>query len=624
MKRLLPAFLLIFLSTTAFAVSEPVGKVTVDPNTPEASASVDLEAGTGFWTADKRLSQKITLSARHITVANLLSTLSGMSGVTLNAGYNSKDWQVRDRKMNIFVKDLPLADMLRSVGRVMKFKWSRTQAGDTFTYRLYMDRKAIIEAEGESYRAEERFNAERKRKREKFVNDIGELANASDEELAKLRDEDPMMYAMSAIGLAGPLHDLFENKPEACNAFLEGTNFALSSDSDSISESLRESLIGIGTAINKTDIDGSSRPSAEDIAANNYSVRIAIDAPDNNSGSNFDELFSRFTLAGISCMVEKRNPDGSVSAVDGEFELPICDPSSSIGKGLAKLVIDRMEAGPNAEKPTGFSVSLDPDELRKSDFGEPIAEHKDYPELSITVNFPKNADALKTLEDKFALLAETTGLNVISDCFNKPSFSSFSGEVPVQKLLESMALVDSYNWWLQGNIIEMRDRYWFRKRSLQIPESYLQKWRENMKANGILDIDDLADMAALMRGKEQYEANIAGDDILDNGSMQLTYQLSLPFLKFYSTLDKNQRAALYSDAGLDLATLSLDQKEAVKTILNWWNGKSQLVVKGKKQKYEQKQFAYSFDTSNGYSVGWVRTPALEDKKPKSGGESPGK
>ena len=59
--------------------------------------------------ADARLCRNITYEASHKSVKIILADLSKMTGVTLNAGQSSQDWQVRDRKMNIFAKDLPSA-----------------------------------------------------------------------------------------------------------------------------------------------------------------------------------------------------------------------------------------------------------------------------------------------------------------------------------------------------------------------------------------------------------------------------------------------------------------------------------------------------------------------------------
>ncbi len=93
-------FWALFLSISAGAV----GKITVDPNAGPQKASVETISGSD-------LTQKVIYEARRKTVSSILSDLSKMTGVTLMAGYNNEDWQVRDRRMNIFAKDVPLSNL---------------------------------------------------------------------------------------------------------------------------------------------------------------------------------------------------------------------------------------------------------------------------------------------------------------------------------------------------------------------------------------------------------------------------------------------------------------------------------------------------------------------------------
>ncbi|MDO8682834.1 MAG: hypothetical protein Q7N50_05065 [Armatimonadota bacterium] len=72
-----------------------------------------------------------------------------MSGVTRRAGASVQDWQVRDRKMNIFAKDLPLLSLMNSMARVMRFTWSKNAKVDPPIYRFYTDRRKISEMTAE-------------------------------------------------------------------------------------------------------------------------------------------------------------------------------------------------------------------------------------------------------------------------------------------------------------------------------------------------------------------------------------------------------------------------------------------------------------------------------------------
>ena len=123
MGRILSAILMVIVFAAAPHSAAAVGKITIDPNVPGAESSEDTPK------PDTRVAQKITYQARKKTVLAILTDLTEMTGVTLKAGYNNKDWQVRDRKMNIFAEDVPLAHIMNSIARVMKFKWSKSGEG---------------------------------------------------------------------------------------------------------------------------------------------------------------------------------------------------------------------------------------------------------------------------------------------------------------------------------------------------------------------------------------------------------------------------------------------------------------------------------------------------------------
>ena len=96
MGRIAIALLTAIVLASASHSAAAVGKTTVDPNVPGA------ESADSAPKPDTRVAEKITYQARKKTVLAILTDLTEMTGVTLEAGYNNKDWQVRDRKMNIF------------------------------------------------------------------------------------------------------------------------------------------------------------------------------------------------------------------------------------------------------------------------------------------------------------------------------------------------------------------------------------------------------------------------------------------------------------------------------------------------------------------------------------------
>ena len=96
---------------------------------------------------DVRLSRLVTYSAARADASAIVADLSTKTGVTLRAGYNAGDWSVRESKLNVFAKAVPLRDLMNSVARVLKCKWGVGGKEDAPTYRLVADATVVLEGE---------------------------------------------------------------------------------------------------------------------------------------------------------------------------------------------------------------------------------------------------------------------------------------------------------------------------------------------------------------------------------------------------------------------------------------------------------------------------------------------
>jgi len=570
MRRLL---LLILVLTSSAGSIGAVGKVTVDPNVPGAASKAATQED--FWKADARLARKITYEARRKTVVTILADLQATTGVTLKGGYNNLDWQVRDRKMVIFAKDMALGDLMQSIARVMKFKWSRSGDEGAWSYRLYMDRRTVLESEGEAYRAEQRFNEEQTRKRESFLGKLGELSSASPEEIAKLRDENPYLYALYASGVAGGLDKaLSQPGTMARDAFIsnERRDMRLPEAAD---EALRQVVRGMWKMESGTW--GESKPADLIDKISDFGIRFNREELSESGGMFSEPMIRRFLLGSITVSFTKPlGGDPGVRVAD-YVDIEIPDPDSSFAKGFGRMMASALDdTGVPPAATHGFSFSVKPEEFLTNDFGEPVAKHPDDPELQKEVERKADKDASTKdsaghdqMDGFLAKLAEDSGRNVVSDCLGKApaGWSHPVGvKIPLQKILDGIAMIWSYNWWSNGSTLEFRDRYWFRKRSLQIPEAYMEKWRQAFKSTGTLGLADLAEMAALAGDADKYGFNIEPDEVLGNQSMLDAVRWNRLPLRFYAALDSSQRAALLTKDGLDMDRLSSDQRESVEAL----------------------------------------------------------
>jgi len=584
---------LIFIAAAASAIA--VGKITVDPNGPGARA-----VNTTAPEIDARLEHKVTYDARRQTVSSILADLAKLTGVTLRAGYSDADWQVRDRRMNVFAKDTSLRSLMDSISHVMKFKWSRREAGGTWTYRLYMDRTTLLGAERQRLIEEERMRQLEDKQRERVLDDLTRANAMSDEELEKLKDNDPMLYVEARCGWAVLMPDLFSHVPGAKEAWSAGEMLTLNgADLPADAQQAVVKALGVmGEFLSKV-IGPEQAPPKE--AFNDLSkVSISINSARKALGFRGDTYIGDITLywPGGADQTAFINPDSPESAKVGRDYVRILD-----GEPVGEQKQAEMNSG-----------HLQAVEGQKTDFGEPIIEHPDDPDLSIKVKLKPMGN---TFADLLRAVAKASGYAVVSDSFATVyrGFDPLNSDVSLKDVLNGISSRYRYNWDKHGGVIEFRDRDWFRRRASQVPEAWLEPWRKALKSTGTLTLDELGRMSLL--DDDQARENLYSDDVLGASGLRDVLTQNGDLLRAYASLDDKQQAAAFTDAGFDLATVSPPQWA---TIAKMFRSKPLLdaspdtgIVLTCRQAPAAKQFRYDVAATSGdQSAKWeFTTPEYE-------------
>ena len=539
--------LICFVMTPGYAV----GKTTVDPNTPEARASTDQE------TVDERIAQKVTYEAESKSVLTILDDLSEMTGVTLKAGYNNSDWQVRDRKMNIFAKDVPLGHLMNSIARVMMFKWSINEDADPPTYRLYMDRRTLVSAENQYLRQEQKAEQELAEKREEMLTGVGELANLSDEQLAALKEEEPLLYFVAKTGVAGSMGTFFSEVPAASEAIATGQE--LNFTGSDLSPAGQQGLANLMRVM--SDIDSKFTPKEhyvpvpDDLLDRMGEIQVKV-----NEG--IEEIQGNPLRSAFLGQIRMTIPDVNEGR-PRHVGIPFLNWEHPIAKVMGRIVTAAMEEDrPMQELFKEFGEDFQDAfvaTMKTEEFGEPVTDHSgldDDPDLQHYVKMDKDKRALAELQ---AELASVSGMPVVSDSYPMVFGRVEIGdeEIEVLEVLDRIADAFRYNWDKHDRVLELRSRDWYSHRMAQIPEAWLEEWREVYKTSGTLDIGYLAQIAMLTQ--KQLNGNLWADETLRAGNMARAIGMSRDILRFYASLDDHQRAVLFSPSGLDLAYLTVDQ-----------------------------------------------------------------
>lgn len=529
-------WLSLILALVASSPASAVGKVTVDPNIPGARVTAAAPE------ADSRLDQKITYKAKRKTVSAILADLTKLTGVTFSAGYNNLDWQTRDRRMNIFARDIRLKDLMDSIAHVMKFKWSRKDQGGAWTYRLYMDRKTLLGAERQRLIEEDRLGQLEIGQREKVLDNLTRAAAMSDEELEALKIDDPMLYVHAKIGWPALMPDLFSQVPGAKDAWSSGEMLSLNGADlpPEAQQAVTKTLGTMGQFLDRV-IGPGQGPSAEAMA-DLSKISIEINSARKALGFRGDTYVGDVTVRwpGGGDQTAFINPDSPAARATGEDYVRILENGPVGGQEQGRMNHGHLQAV----------------EGQKTDFGEPVIEHPDDPALLAKVKILPGGNGFA---DLFASVAKASGYAVVSDSFATVyrGFDPLNSDLPLKDVLSKISTLYRYNWEKRGGVIEFRDRDWFRKRASQVPEAWLEPWRKALDKTGTLNIDQLSQMALL--DDEQARENLYSDDVLNaRGVSDVLFGYS-DLLKAYGCLDSEQQAALFAPNGLDFGVISPTQ-----------------------------------------------------------------
>ncbi len=548
MRIVFLCWLCLLASLTMFSSANGAGKITVDPNRGnERAEAQDADM-------DARLAQEVTYEARHRAVKTILADLSDMTGITLRAGYNSKDWQVRDRKMTIYARDIPLAQLMSSIARVMKFKWSINHDANPWTCRLYMDRTTLLGADAELYRYQESFNAEVTRRRENFAEMIENWSDdISPYELAKLRKDNPYLYVLHTFGSGKALQGIFRDIPGAVDSFVNRERNMVVPVS-TLSAETQQCVLGAAKMKFEARSGGAPFPDGAEqafFAEGRLNLELVPREMSWDAVQYWDLAGAGVFINGRHFLVEDMSdPNSKMTQFRAEARLQARETGVPSRELMHQRELEAMLS--EAEDARTFGDTILPEPVEAVD-------HPDEPALYDMIRV--EADGKKLIDYEEAL-AEASGFAVVSDSFNVcPGFADIGKqEIELREVLTKLSDGYRYGWEKHGAIIEFRSKDWFMKRTTQIPDEWIDQWRASFKASDYLSIDDLAQMSILTNA--QIEENLKSDAVFGLTSIfDWGFHGQRPILKLYSSLSPSQRRALFSKSGLSSVSLRPHQWE---------------------------------------------------------------
>ena len=557
------AALTLFMACTCYAQ-----KVTVDPNVGLASESAEAAV------PDSRLAQKVTYEAWHTPLKTILADLSRSTGVTLNSGYSKQDWQVRDRKMNVYVKDVTLAQLMNSISRVMKFKWSCNDDKKPPTYRLVADRRLLSELQAEARKRERELHAEEIRRRTALVEEFARAAKTSGAELELLKKENPYLGLCATTGFAKMVTAMFSEQPKLREMFVNAERMTVMNASE-FSEETRKLCVDVMRYGQNHFADRKAVPDDAEESLAKHRLHFEIIPKPYEWGLRRRLVYFGWINAALSEWIT------SIHFV-GDFRYPAAESSKVVGSHRLSVANQPLESQTDWDK-----LRMDENNGMREDekfiewylMFDPIVEHSDEADLHKNVTVEVTAEAQKDMMEMVKVIggrsyqrlvyqaslkaiAEAAKMSIVSDSYsvllgNNPSF----GKDELKGTLDKLADTCRCNWEKHGSMIEFRRRDWFRRRSCQLPDEWVRAWREQVEKNACFDLDTCIRISALP--DDQMEENIRIDPLLDE-AIGISWEVDFHkiFCRFYIQLTPSQRAQVFSEDGFELSGLISDQLPA--------------------------------------------------------------
>ena len=527
-RTLLPTLLLALLPTVCLAV-------TVAPD--EAISEGD----------DPRLDSRITYKANGATLAHVLAELARTTGVAMSAGNDQSDWTVYDRKVIVHVTNMKLADLMREIASIVRFRWSREGESGKWTYRLRQDKEQRREEESLRTSTEDAATGRFREKRENALSDMVNLGSLSPADARKLKTTDPWRYVLATDPLGRDVAEFLSSFPEARNAFIQGFEAAFPVSQLS------------------TDLQATVRRIAESYDSLTRSIGIAEDHSDLLARFDKLQITMNRSRSGLGGDILAKSLLGCITIGMGanHFDVPLFDPSSAMGKALGTAIVDLQAGVPTEDVAKHLKQTMAQALKIKSDASpEPARDITSDSALRVPIRLFE-VDVQATLTMTLQSLAINSKMNVVSDYFPGTAPVIVRGEKPLGEQLETIRFAFGSNWEKEGNTLRFRDKQWFKKRAWEVAEAWIQYWITRAKANDGLLLEDLAQIANL--SDDQIDRTVMTNPRLTGyGASEAAAAANRQILRFYALLTDQQRDLL-SKTGLSVSSLNDDQWAALQT-----------------------------------------------------------
>lgn len=560
-KLLASAFIVCILFILPIALWAQ-GKIIVDPNTPGAQPAGSAVVQKDEDAPDLRLDQKITYKAESKKLPEVLAEISAKTGVFLKTSSEKRFWSVRQRKVTLYLKDMPLREFMDQLETLLDYHFSRSGKPGQYYYILWQNLNGK-DKEQEILKAQKELKEQhRKRAIEETLRDT-ELALMMTPEQAKaIQGKNPWLAYLAGTPRGRAYAELLQSIPrEEFDKLLKDEHYGFHSNLSELSSQGQEALRKIDSLINYQKLDDEIWKGR--LGGKGTVTSISIRDPNTDSNDN--------------------NPTPAAS-----FWLDVCAaPSVSTGAttetfGVDTFLIARSDV-PMSETRTSPGCTSHEELRARSKLSALLRakkqgdkeEVKPDSDLKLKANYKdaKQAKDQKRVNFELEQLYKLFGLNVLYEYY--PIYSSGivsygATERELSNVLRDINREFSLKSTKTGKTIRFRHLNWTQQRSWEIPLEWVNKWQKSIEQKQELDLDNLADITSKMT-KEQIEHNFSrynnppSSSIDDSLVVELfntaginNIESSRKFIELYSRLTASQKNRMWSAKGIPFDEIAND------------------------------------------------------------------
>lgn len=533
---------------------------------------------------DPRLDTKISLSVSNAKLADVAAKLSTQTGVAIRAGGSDREWRVREQKVTVTAKDVPLGSLMDELAGMLGFRVARGQAGGKFTYLIWQDKNSReLEAD---LMASQREDAARRsaESRQSALDSMEQALSVPEDQALAGKEKDPWMAYLAGTkagrGYSKLLSAVCGANPDAKELILRGRR----------------------TVVSLEDLPPEAQQAAMDTAAGGFMAmqarqfpqllegmrpyRLTVMPMETEGGTSAANTgFGGMVMisgikAGMEGMAEDMPFGGGIPI--GMF--PLAAAGTPVGKIFGRMLF-AMESG---QDPQEVSRQLmqefqNPDVAaemtgRKSKTEQnPVADPSLDREVELG-KLPAVFDAKRLMDperksdaETLTALSEALGMPVLFECYPNESPIAMllrSGKQPVRKIVVTLEKT-GYTWEFQHGMLLIRPDDWAIRRAWMVPESFLARFKSILQQNGTFTLDNLGELAAGVTDAQMQNTIMTDPDLMFQVMANIGNPMdtSREMVRLYGSLNASQRTALKSEQGLNFAQFSDAQWDRLNSII---------------------------------------------------------